>query len=306
MPLKSGILDLIGSTPIVRLNKLDKDCFARVFMKLESFNPMSSVKDRAALAMIEAAEKKKFISKNTCIIEPSSGNTGISLALICAVKSYKLIIVMPESMSIERRKIIQGFGAEIVLTPAEKGMSGAIEKAKELSASIKDSYIPFQFSNPANPETHYKTTSEEIWEDTEGSIDIFVSGVGTGGTISGVGKALKIKRKDIQIVAVEPESSSVITGGNPGPHKIQGIGAGFIPENLNMKVIDKVIRVSNDDALDTARKLIRTEGIFCGISSGANVFAALQLAKMKENKNKIIVTIICDTAERYLSTVLFD
>ncbi len=301
-----NMLSLIGKTPMVKINKLTEQLHAQIFVKLENFNPMSSVKDRAALAMLEDAEKKKLINKETTIIEPSSGNTGISLAFICAVKSYKLIIVMPEDMSIERRHIIQSFGAQIVLTPALQGMKGAIEKANEISQEMENTFMPFQFSNKANPRMHYHTTAQEIWEQTEGSIDIFVAGVGTAGTFSGISKALKMKNDKLICVAVEPESSPVISGGQASPHKIQGIGAGFIPENLNTKIIDKIITVSNDDAIITARQLISKEGIFCGISSGANVFAALSLAKLKENKGKLIVTIICDTAERYLSTDLFE
>jgi len=299
------MLNLIGKTPMVKLNKLTEHLYANVFVKLECFNPMSSVKDRTALAMIEDAEKKKLISKNTTIIEPTSGNTGISLAFICAVKGYKFIAVIPESMSVERRQIISAFGAEIVLTPANKGMKGAVEKASELSENIKNSFVPSQFTNKANPKIHYNTTAQEIWEQTEGSIDIFVAGVGTGGTITGVSKALKLKNEKLVSVAVEPLSSPVLSGGAPAPHKIQGIGAGFIPEILNLKLIDKIMTVSNEDAIETARQLMLKEGIFGGISSGANVFAALSLAKQKENKGKLIVTIICDTAERYLSTDLF-
>jgi len=306
MPLISNMLGLVGRTPMVKLNKLTRQLQAHVFVKLENFNPMSSVKDRAALAMIEDAEKRKLINRDTLIIEPSSGNTGISLAFVCAVKSYKLMVVMPESMSVERRQIIIALGAELVLTPAAKGMQGAVDKAQQLAEKEKNSFIPLQFSNKANPKTHYSTTAQEIWEQTEGSIDVFVAGVGTGGTLSGVSKALKMKNNTLWAVAVEPAGSPVISGGKAAPHKIQGIGAGFIPENLNTKLIDEIITVKNEDAISTARQLIREEGIFCGISSGANVFAALQLAERAENKGKIIVTVICDTAERYLSTELFN
>lgn len=306
MPLISNMLGLVGRTPMVKLNKLTRQLQAHVFVKLENFNPMSSVKDRAALAMIEDAEKRKLINRDTLIIEPSSGNTGISLAFVCAVKSYKLMVVMPESMSVERRQIIIALGAELVLTPAAKGMQGAVEKAQQLAEKEKNSFIPLQFSNKANPKTHYSTTAQEIWEQTEGSIDVFVAGVGTGGTLSGVSKALKMKNNTLWAVAVEPAGSPVISGGKAAPHKIQGIGAGFIPENLNTKLIDEIITVKNEDAISTARQLIREEGIFCGISSGANVFAALKLAERAENKGKIIVTVICDTAERYLSTELFN
>lgn len=306
MPLISNMLGLVGRTPMVKLNKLTLQLQAHVFVKLENFNPMSSVKDRAALAMIEDAEKRKLINRNTLIIEPSSGNTGISLAFVCAVKGYKLKVVMPESMSVERRQIITALGAELVLTPAAKGMQGAVDKAHQLAEKEKNSFIPLQFSNKANPKMHYSTTAQEIWEQTEGSIDIFVAGVGTGGTLSGVSKALKMKNNTLWAVAVEPAGSPVISGGKAAPHKIQGIGAGFIPENLNTKLIDEIITVKNEDAINMARRLIREEGIFCGISSGANVFAALQLAKRPENKGKLIVTVICDTAERYLSTELFN
>jgi len=305
MVVAQNMLNLIGKTPMVKLNRLTEGLYANVFVKLEFFNPMASVKDRAALAMIEDAEKKKLITKNTCIIEPSSGNTGISLAFICAVKGYKLIVVIPESMSIERRSIIKSFGAEFVLTPAKDGMTGAMQKAKQIASEISDSFIPMQFANKANPKTHYNTTAQEIWEQTEGSIDIFVAGVGTGGSITGITKALKVKNQKLISVAVEPKDSPVLSGGVAGPHKIQGIGAGFVPEILNLKLIDKIMQVANNDAMNTSRMLMLKEGIFSGISSGANVWAALKLAAKKENKGKLIVTIICDTAERYLSTELF-
>lgn len=306
MKINDNILNLIGQTPMVKLNTVADGCHAHIFVKLECFNPMSSVKDRAALAMLEDAEKKELINKETTIIEPSSGNTGIALALVCAVKGYKLIITMPESMSIERRKIIAGFGAEIVLTPAQKGMKGAIEKAQELSDNCSNSFIPMQFSNEANPQMHFSTTAREIWQDTAGQIDVFVAGVGTGGTITGVGRALKEKNHEIKIVAVEPANSPVISGGSHTPHKIQGIGAGFIPDILDKSVIDEVITIHDEEAIATAKKIIRHEGIFCGISSGANVYAALKLAADKRNAGKNIVTVICDTGERYLSTALFE
>ncbi|RPJ05246.1 MAG: cysteine synthase A, partial [Spirochaetaceae bacterium] len=259
------------------------------------------VKDRIGKAMIEAAEAAGKIKKDTVIIEPTSGNTGISLAFVCAARGYRLILTMPESMSLERRKLLTHLGAELVLTPAPDGMRGAIERAGQLVKENKNSFMPMQFDNPVNPEIHRKTTAEEIWRDTDGKVDIFVAGVGTGGTLTGVGEVLKKRNKNIKIIAVEPEDSAVISGGKPGPHKIQGIGAGFIPENLNRKIVDEVIRVKNDEAIATAVRLAREEGILAGISSGANVFASLQAAKRPENKGRLIVTIICDTGERYLS-----
>jgi len=306
MAIVKNILELIGKTPIIKLNHLSKNLKADVFVKLEYFNPMGSVKDRAAFAMIEDAEKKNLLNKDTVIIEPSSGNTGIALAWVCALKGYRLIITMPESMSVERRKIIKSFGAEIVLTPAAQGMRGSIEKANELAQSLKNTHIPFQFSNMANPKMHFNTTAQEIWEDMNGEVDVFIAGVGTAGTISGVSEALKSKNINIECIAVEPFDSAVISGGTAAPHKIQGIGAGFIPDNLNMNVIDKVLTVKNEDAIKTAQKLIKHEGIFCGISSGANVYATLELAKNDTYQGKKLLTIICDTAERYLSTALFE
>jgi cysteine synthase A len=306
MKIASNILELIGNTPIVKINKLTEECYAEVFAKLEFFNPSSSVKDRIALAMIEDAEKNDKINKDTVIIEPTSGNTGIGLAMVCAVKGYKLILTMPESMSIERRNILKAFGAQLELTPAAKGMKGAIDRAGELSKEYSSSFIPMQFSNPVNPEIHRKTTAEEIWNDTEGKIDILVSGVGTGGTITGVSEIIKKRKPGFKAIAVEPSDSPVLSGGKPSPHKIQGIGAGFIPEVLNLNIIDEIITVTNNDAIETAKRLIKEEGIFCGISSGANAYAALQVAKRKENKGKMIVFMVCDTAERYLTTDLFN
>lgn len=305
MNTAASILELIGNTPLVRLNKLGKNSYANIYGKLEFFNPAGSVKDRIALSMIEAGEKEGKITSNTVIVEPTSGNTGIGLAMVCAVKGYKLVLVMPEHMSIERRKIISSFGAEIILTPASEGMKGAINKAEELMAKFEFSFMPMQFANKANPEIHRLTTAEEIWKDTDGKIDFFVSGVGTGGSITGVGEVLKKKNRHIKIVAVEPAASAVLSGEKPSPHKIQGIGAGFIPEILNTKIIDEIIKVSDIDAIETAKKLIREEGIFCGISSGANAFAAKTIGMRTENKNKNIVFIVCDTAERYMSTELF-
>jgi len=306
MKIASNITQLIGGTPLIRLNSITKGLEAEIIVKLEFFNPASSVKDRLGLALIENAENKGLINKNSVIIEPSSGNTGIALAMICAVKGYKLIIPMPESMSAERRNLIKSFGAEIVLTPASEGMKGAIAKANELASKIENSYIPQQFNNLANVEMHQKTTAEEIWKDTDGKIDIFVAGVGTGGTFTGVSNILKSRNPNFKSIVVEPFDSAVISGGNPGPHKIQGIGAGFIPDILDIKLIDEIIKIKNEEAIEMAQRLIKEEGILCGISSGANVKAAFEIAKRPENKGKMIVTIICDTGERYLSTALFN
>ncbi len=301
MKIAENITELIGNTPLVKLNKITEGIDAKIIAKLEFFNPCGSVKDRIAVSMIKDAEKKGLINKDTVIIEPTSGNTGIGLAFVCAQRGYKLILTIPESMSIERRKLLSLFGAEIVLTPADEGMTGAVKKAEELLKEYRNSFMPQQFKNPANPEIHRKTTAEEIWENTEGNIDIFVAGVGTGGTITGVGEVLKQRKKGIKIIAVEPENSPVLSGGSPGRHKIQGIGAGFIPEVLNLKIIDEIIKVKDEDAISTAKEIIKKEGILCGISSGANVFAAIEVGKRKENEGKIIVVILPDTGERYLS-----
>jgi len=295
----------VGFTPLVRINKLVGNDVT-VLAKLESFNPCGSVKDRIAMAMIEDAEEKGLIKPDTVIIEPTSGNTGIGLAFICAARGYRLILTMPESMSIERRKLLKIFGAELVLTPAEKGMAGAIEKAGWLLQQRSNAFMPQQFKNPANPRIHRETTAVEIWNDTDGSIDIFVAGVGTGGTITGCAEVLKQKNKDIKIVAVEPADSPVLSGGKPGPHKIQGIGAGFIPDVLNVGLIDEIIKVPSADAMETARQLAAREGILAGISSGAAVWAAIELSKRPENKGKTIVVILPDTGERYISTELFE
>ncbi len=303
--IRSNILELIGSTPMVMLNKIN-DTDAKIAVKLEYFNPANSVKDRPALYMLEQAERKGLVTKNTVIIEPTSGNTGIGLALCCAVKGYRIIMTMPESMSLERRKMLQGYGAELVLTPAELGMQGAVDKAIELSKEYTESFIPSQFDNPDNPKSHELTTAPEIWKDTDGKIDIFTATFGTGGTVSGTGKKLKEYNKNIKVVAAEPFSSPLVTKGTAGVHGIQGIGANFIPENLDMSVIDEVLTVKDEDAIKTAKRLAKEEGILCGISSGANVFCALELAKRPENKGKLIVTIICDYGERYLSTALFE
>lgn len=301
----NDISQLIGKTPIVKLNRLAQGIEAEVYVKLESMNPGGSVKDRLALAMVNAGERDGLINSETTIIEPTSGNTGIGLAMMCAVRRYKLILVMPESMSSERRAILKAYGAQLYLTPASGGMKSSIAKAKELAAEISNSFIPMQFENEANVEFHRETTAPEIWADTEGKIDIFVAGAGTGGTITGVAEGLKKLNPQFKAIVVEPTDSPVIAGGQPGPHKIQGIGAGFIPKILNMSVIDEVFHVPNDRAFEFARRLTIEEGIFSGISSGANVYAALEIAKRPENKGKTIVTIVCDTGERYLSTPLY-
>ncbi len=304
----SKLTDLIGHTPLVSLNRFSKSHALKtnIVAKVEYFNPGGSVKDRIALAMIEDAEAKGLIQPGkSTLIEPTSGNTGVGLALVAAVKGYKLILTLPETMSIERRNLVKAYGAKVELTPGPKGMKGAIERAEELKDSIPGAVILEQFDNPANPAVHYKTTAEEIWKDTDGQIDIFVAGVGTGGTISGTAKRLKELNPNIQIYAVEPESSPVLNGGNPGPHKIQGIGAGFIPKTYDATVIDHVIDVKDNDAISTSRELAKHEGLVVGISSGAAVFAAAELAKKEENKDKRIVTLLPDTGERYLSTVLY-
>ena len=300
-----NIIETIGNTPLVKINKIAGDSKAIILAKIESFNPLSSVKDRIGIAMIEEAEKEGKINKDTVIIEPTSGNTGVSLAFVCATKGYKLILTMPETMSIERRQLLKIFGAELVLTEGAKGMRGAVEKANELAAATKNSFVPQQFNNPANPGIHRKTTAVEILNDTDGKVDIFVAGVGTGGTITGVGEVLKKQNPDIKVVAVEPKASAILSGEMPGPHKIQGIGAGFIPEILNINVIDEIIKVSNEDAGEIARRLAKEEGILAGISSGAALWAAIEIGKRKENEGKTIVVILPDSGERYLSTWLF-
>lgn len=301
------LTDLIGNTPLLEFSNFNRthQLGAHVIGKLEYFNPASSVKDRIALAMVEDAEAKGLLKPGNELVEPTSGNTGIGLALVSAAKGYKLTLTMPETMSLERRNLLKALGANIVLTPGPSGMKGAIAKAQELKENNPRVVILQQFENPANPDIHRKTTGEEIWRDTDGKVDIFVSGVGTGGTISGVGEALKKYKPEVEIVAVEPVDSPVLSGGDPGPHKIQGIGAGFIPQTYNAKVVDKVIRVSNDDAIRTSRSLAREEGLLVGISSGAAVYAAAELARLPENKRKNIVAILPDTGERYLSTVLY-
>jgi cysteine synthase A len=294
-----------GSTPLVRLNWISGGLHADILAKLEFKNPLGSVKDRIGLAMIEAAEQQGLINKKTLIVEPTSGNTGIALAFVCAVKKYRLILTMPETMSVERRKLLKHLGAELVLTPGKEGMKGAIKKAQEIVSESTDVYMPNQFGNPANPEIHRKTTAEEIWQDTGGGVDILVAGVGTGGTITGISEVIKERKPSFKTVAVEPSDSPILSGGEPGPHKIQGIGAGFIPEVLNTRIIDEIVTVTNDQAFEVARDLARHEGILCGISSGAAVSAALEIAKRPENSGKQIVTILASTGERYLSTELF-
>jgi cysteine synthase A len=310
--LYNNIVETVGRTPLVKLNRISEGAGATVALKCEFFNPLGSVKDRIGMAMIEDAEKKGVLKKDTVIVEPTSGNTGIALAFVAAAKGYKIILTMPETMSVERRTLLAMLGAQLVLTPGAEGMKGAIAKAEEILKDTSNGWMPQQFKNPANPDVHAKTTAEEVWDDTDGKVDIFVSAVGTGGTCTGVGEVLKKRKSGVKIVAVEPKDSPVISQTRagepvkPGPHKIQGTGAGFVPDNLHLDVVDEVLTVSNDDAFAMARRLAKEEGILGGISSGANVHAAMELAKRPENKGKLIVTVACSTGERYLSTALAD
>ena len=305
MKIANDVTQLIGNTPLVRLHRITKECTAEVVAKLEFYNPAHSVKDRVGAAMIVAAERSGLIKSDTIIVEPTSGNTGIALAMVCASRGYKCVLTMPDTMSKERRMLLRAYGAEIILTPGSEGMGGAIKKAEELAASDPRYFLPQQFTNPANPEIHRQTTAEEIWRDTDGQVDILIAGVGTGGTITGIGEVLKARKPSFRVVAVEPDASPVLSGGAKGPHVIQGIGPGFIPDILNTKIYDEIVRVKNEDALETARRMAKEEGLLVGISSGAATWAAIQVARRPENTGKLLVVIIPSFGERYLSTALF-
>lgn len=305
MRIADDVTQLVGNTPLVRINKLSKGLDATIVAKLEYFNPCGSVKDRIGVSMIEAAEKAGIVNKDSILVEPTSGNTGIALAFVCSVKGYRLILTMPETMSAERKAMLRAFGAELILTPGEQGMKGAIDKADEIIQTNPKTVMLQQFKNASNPDAHRRTTAEEIWQDTDGLVDAIVAGVGTGGTITGVSEAIKAKKPSFKAIAVEPETSPVLSGGQPGAHKIQGIGAGFVPEVLNRRMIDRIVKVTNENAFDTARRLVREEGIFCGISSGAAVWAALEIAREQDFKDKMIVVVVPSLGDRYLSTELF-
>ena len=305
MRIADDVTQLVGNTPLVRINKLSKGLDATIVAKLEYFNPCGSVKDRIGVSMIEAAEKAGIVNKDSILVEPTSGNTGIALAFVCSVKGYKLILTMPETMSAERKAMLRAFGAELILTPGEQGMKGAIDKADEIIQTNPKTVMLQQFKNASNPDAHRRSTAEEIWQDTDGLVDAIVAGVGTGGTITGVSEAIKAKKPSFKAIAVEPETSPVLSGGQPGAHKIQGIGAGFVPEVLNRRMIDRIVKVTNENAFDTARRLVREEGIFCGISSGAAVWAALEIAREQDFKDKMIIVVVPSLGDRYLSTELF-